>query len=196
MNEFLIIIFGSILVDIFVLAKFLGICPFLVVSKRVDTAVSMSMAVILVMVLASAITYPVNTYLLVPNNLSFLRTIVFILVIAALVQSVEMAMKKLSPKLYDALGVYLPLITTNCAVLGVALLNIDKEYGFFQSVAHGLGAGLGFLLAMFLFSGVRSKLERADVPRFMKGMPITLVAASFVSISFMGFKGLIERIFA
>ncbi len=196
MNQFLFIVFGAILVDNFVLSRFLGICPFLGVSKNVKTAVSMSLAVTLVMVLASAITYPINAFLLMPNDLNYLRTIVFILVIASLVQSVEMGMKKLSPKLYDALGVFLPLITTNCAVLGVALLNVDFEYKFFDSIFHGLGAGLGFMLAMFLFSGVRTKLEKADVPKFMKGLPITLVSASFVSISFIGFKGLIERMFS
>ncbi len=196
MNEFMIIVFGAILVDNFVLTKFLGICPFLGVSKKVGTAVGMGFAVIFVMVFASAITHPINKFLLVPNNLDFLRTIVFILVIASLVQSVEMALKKVSPKLYEALGVFLPLITTNCAIMGLALLNVDMEYSFLKSVSHGLGAGLGFLLAMFLFAGVRVKLETAEVPRFMKGLPITLVSASFVSVSFMGFSGLVEKIFS
>jgi Na+-translocating ferredoxin:NAD+ oxidoreductase subunit A len=195
-NEMLIIVFSAILVDNFVLSRFLGICPFLGVSKKIRTAVGMSLAVIVVMILASAITYPLYAFLLVPYDLMYLRTIVFILVIASLVQSVEMILKKISPPLYDSLGVFLPLITTNCAILGVTLLNIDLEYTFLRSVVHGLGAGLGFLLAMVLFAGVRSRLERADVPRFMKGLPITLVSASFVSISFIGFKGLIEKIFS
>lgn len=196
MNEFMIIVFGAILVDNFVLTRFLGICPFLGVSKKVGTAVGMGFAVIFVMVFASAITHPINKFLLVPNNLDFLRTIVFILVIASLVQSVEMALRKLSPKLYEGLGVFLPLITTNCAILGLALLNVDMNYSFIKSVSHGLGAGLGFLLAMFLFAGVRARLETAEVPLFMKGLPITLVSASFVSVSFMGFSGLVEKMFS
>jgi electron transport complex protein RnfA len=196
MKQMLIILFSAILVDNFVLSKFLGICPFLGVSKKLNTAMGMSLAVIVVMVLASALTYPVEAFLLIPYKLYYLRTIIFIAVIAALVQSIEMVMKKLLPPLYNALGVYLPLITTNCAVLGVAILNIDKNYTFGQSIVNSFGAGVGFMLAMFLFAGVRSKIDRADIPRFMKGLPITLVAASFVSVSFIGFKGLIEKLFA
>jgi electron transport complex protein RnfA len=196
MKQMLIILFSAILVDNFVLSKFLGICPFLGVSKKLNTAMGMSLAVIVVMVLASALTYPVEAFLLIPYKLYYLRTIIFITVIAALVQSIEMVMKKLLPPLYNALGVYLPLITTNCAVLGVTILNIDKSYTFTESIVNSFGAGVGFLLAMFLFAGVRSKIDRSDIPRFMKGLPITLVAASFVSVSFIGFKGLIEKLFA
>lgn len=196
MKEMFIILFSVIFVDNFVLSKFLGICPFLGVSKKLNTAIGMSMAVILVMGMSSAITYPINTFLLVPNGLEYLRTIVFILVIAALVQSIETIIKKLLPPLYDALGVYLPLITTNCAVLGVVLLNISNSLSFWGSVVNGVGAGIGFMLAMVLFAGVRARLEKADVPKFLRGLPITLIAASIVSVSFMGFKGIIEKLFA
>lgn len=196
MREMFIILFSAILVDNFVLSKFLGICPFLGVSKKVDTAVGMSLAVIIVMVLATALTYPIYTFILIPNGLKYLSTIVFIIVIAALVQSIELMLKKMLPPLYNALGVYLPLITTNCAVLGVTILNIDKGYNFGQAIINSFGAGVGFLLAMFLFAGVRSKIDNADVPRFLKGLPITLVSAALVSISFFGFKGLIEKLFA
>lgn len=196
MRQMFIILFSAILVDNFVLSKFLGICPFLGVSKKIDTAVGMSLAVIVVMVLATALTYPIYTLILIPNGLKYLSTIVFIIVIAALVQSIELMLKKLLPPLYKALGVYLPLITTNCAVLGVTILNIDKGYSFVQAIVNSFGAGVGFLLAMFLFAGVRSKIDNADVPRFLKGLPITLVSAALVSISFFGFKGLIEKLFA
>jgi electron transport complex protein RnfA len=191
-----IILFSAILVDNFVLAKFLGICPFLGVSKKLNTAMGMSLAVIVVMVLATALTYPIYFFILIPNNISYLSTIVFIVVIAALVQSIEMMLKKLLPAIYNALGVYLPLITTNCAVLGVTILNIDKGYDFWQAIVNSFGAGVGFLLAMFLFAGVRSRVDHADVPRFLKGLPITLISASLVSVSFFGFKGLIEKIFS
>ncbi len=196
MKEMLIILFSVIFVDNFVLSKFLGICPFLGVSKKLNTAMGMSLAVILVMGLSSAITFPINQFLLIPYGLEYLRTIVFILVIAALVQSIETMIKKLLPPLYNSLGVYLPLITTNCAVLGVVLLNISNSLTFAGSVVNGLGAGVGFMLAMVLFAGVRSRLERAEVPKFLKGLPITLIAASIVSVSFMGFKGIIEKLFA
>lgn len=196
MRQMLIILFSAILVDNFVLSKFLGICPFLGVSKKLNTAMGMSMAVIAVMVLSTALTYPVYFYILVPNRIEYLQTIVFIVVIAALVQSIEMMLKKLLPPLYNALGVYLPLITTNCAVLGVTILNIDKGYDFWQAIVNSFGAGVGFLLAMFLFAGVRSRVDNADVPRFLKGLPITLISASLVSVSFFGFKGLIEKLFA
>ena len=195
MKEMLIILFSAILVDNFVLSRFLGICPFLGVSKNVKTAMGMSMAVIVVMVIASALTWPVYFYLLAPRNLGYLQTGVFIVIIAALVQIIETFLRKAIPALYRALGIYLPLITTNCAVLGVTILNIDQAYSFAESVFHALGAGLGFMLALFLFSGVRSKVDRADIPKFMKGMPITLVSAGLVSISFFGFKGLIEKLF-
>ena len=196
MKEMLIILFSAILVDNFVLSKFLGICPFLGVSKNLKTAMGMSMAVIFVMVLATAITWPVFYLLLAPYDLGYLQTIIFILVIAALVQLIETFLKKTLPPLYQALGIYLPLITTNCAILGVAILNIDQAYGFGESMINSLGAGLGFMLALFLFSGVRSKVDHADVPRFFKGLPITLVSAALVSIAFFGFKGLIENLFS
>lgn len=190
------ILLTAILTENFVLCKFLGICPFLGVSKKLNTAVGMSGAVIFVMALATAVTYPINKFLLVANGLDYLQTIVFILVIAALVQLVELILKKFMPPLYNALGIYLPLITTNCAVLGVVLLNITKEYNFVQSIINSVGAGLGFMLAMVIFSGVRSRLEGADIPKFLQGLPIVLIAASIVSLSFMGFTGLVEGIFA
>ena len=189
------ILLTAILTENFGLCKFLGICPFLGVSKKLNTSVGMSAAVIFVMALATAVTYPINKYLLVANGLDYLQTIVFILVIAALVQLVELILKKFMPPLYNALGIYLPLITTNCAVLGVVLLNITKEYNFAQSMLNSVGAGLGFMLAMVIFSGVRSRLEGADIPKFLQGLPIVLIAASIVSLSFMGFTGLVDGIF-
>ncbi len=185
-----------ILTQNFILAKFLGICPFLGVSKKVNTAMGMSLAVIFVMALSTAVTYPINKYLLVANNLEYLQTIVFILVIAALVQMVEIILKKYMPALYNSLGIYLPLITTNCAVLGVVTLNIDNGYNFLESLVCSVGGGVGFLVAMIMFAGVRSRLESCDIPKFLQGLPITLVAASLVSLSFLGFAGLIENIFA
>lgn len=193
-KELLAILLTAILTQNFVLSKFLGICPFLGVSKKLNTAVGMSAAVIFVMALATAATYPINL-LLVQNDLAYLQTIVFILVIAALVQLVEIILKKYMPALYGALGIYLPLITTNCAVLGVVILNIDNGYGFAQSMFNSVGAGLGFMLAMVMFAGVRERLESCDVPKFMRGLPITLVAASLVSVSFLGFTGIVETIF-
>ncbi|MDD2457600.1 MAG: electron transport complex protein RnfA [Eubacteriales bacterium] len=195
MKELLVILFSAILVDNFVLSRFLGICPFLGVSKNVKTAMGMSMAVIIVMVISSALTWPVQFYILYPRNLGYLQTGVFIVIIAALVQIIETFLRKSIPALYRALGIYLPLITTNCAVLGVTILNVDSQYTFVESITHAAGAGLGFMLALFLFSGVRAKVDRADVPKFMKGLPITLVSAGLVSISFFGFKGLIEKLF-
>ncbi len=199
MNEslrlFLGILFTGILTDNYILSKFLGICPFLGVSKKVNTAVGMSAAVIFVMVLATAVTYPINT-LLVKNDMEYLQTIVFILVIAALVQLVEIILKKYMVALYNSLGIYLPLITTNCAVLGVVLLNIEESYTFAQSIVSSLGAGLGFMVAMIMFAGVRERLEGADIPKSLQGLPITLVSASLVSMSFLGFTGLVDGIFA
>lgn len=195
-KELLTILLTAILTQNFVLAKFLGICPFLGVSKKLNTAVGMSAAVIFVMALATAVTYPINKFLLVKNDLEYLQTIVFILVIAALVQLVEIILKKYMPPLYNALGIYLPLITTNCAVLGVVILNVDEGYNFAQSIFSSVGAGLGFMLAMVMFAGVRERLESCDVPKFMQGLPITLVAASLVSVSFLGFTGIVENIFA
>ncbi len=194
-KSFLAIILTSVLTENFTLCKFLGICPFLGVSKKLNTAVGMSAAVIFVMALATGVTYPINKYLLVANGLDYLQTIVFILVIAALVQLVELILKKFMPPLYNALGIYLPLITTNCAVLGVVLLNITKGYNFAESMVNSVGAGIGFMLAMVIFSGVRSRLEGADIPKFLQGLPIVLIAASIVSLSFMGFTGLVDGIF-
>ena len=194
MKTFLFILLTTILTQNFILCKFLGICPFLGVSKKLNTAVGMSAAVIFVMVLATAVTYPINT-LLEKNDLAYLQTIVFILVIAALVQLVEIVLKKYIPSLYSALGIYLPLITTNCAVLGVVLLNVDNGYNFAQSLTNSFGAGVGFMLAMVMFAGVRERMESCDIPKFMQGLPITLVAASLTSVSFLGFTGLVEGIF-
>ena len=194
-KAFLAILITAILTENFLLSKFLGICPFLGVSKKFNTATGMSMAVIFVMLLATAVTYPINKYILVANDMAYLQTIVFILVIAALVQLVEIVLKKYIPALYSALGIYLPLITTNCAVLGVVILNVDNGYNFAQSMVNTLGAGLGFLVAMVMFAGVRERLESCDVPKFMQGLPITLVAASLTSISFLGFTGIVEGIF-
>ena len=194
-KELFSILLTAILTQNFVLAKFLGICPFLGVSKKLNTAVGMSAAVIFVMALATAVTYPINQFLLVKNDLEYLQTIVFILVIAALVQLVEIILKKYIPALYNALGIYLPLITTNCAVLGVVILNVDSGYNFAQSMFSSIGAGVGFMLAMVMFAGVRSRLESCDIPKFMQGLPITLVAASLVAVSFLGFTGIVENIF-
>lgn len=200
-KELLSILVTYMLTQNFILAKFLGICPFLGVSKKLNTAVGMSAAVIFVMLISTAITYPIYN-LLVYFGLEYLETIVFILVIAALVQLVEIAMKKFMPPLYNALGIYLPLITTNCAVLGVVLLNIDTNgySGTFENFGRAMvcsfGAGLGFMLAMVMFAGVRSRMESCDIPKFLKGLPITLVAASLVSLSFLGFAGLVENMFA
>lgn len=195
MQLMMIILFSAILVDNFVLSKFLGICSFLGVSKNLNTAMGMSGAVILVMLLSTALTWPIQYYLLVPLHIPYLQTLVFILVIAALVQMAEMIIKKKMPPLYKALGIYLPLITTNCAVLGVAILNITKSYNFLESMVNSLGGGLGFTLALFMFSGVRMRIEKSEIPEALKGLPITLIAASLVSVSFMGFKGLIENLF-
>ncbi len=190
------ILLTAILTENFVLCKFLGICPFLGVSKKLNTAVGMSAAVIFVMALATAVTYPINKYLLIANDLEYLQTIVFILVIAALVQLVEIILKKFMPPLYNALGIYLPLITTNCAVLGVTINNIKDEYSFLESMVSSLGCGLGFLLAMVIFAGVRSKVEDALPPKSFSGIPITLISASIVSVAFYGFGGVIEKLFA
>ena len=193
------IFFTMILVDNYVLVKFLGICPFLGVSKKLDSAVGMSLAVTFVMVLATAATWPIQTYLLTPASgawdLGYLQTIVFILIIAILVQLLENILKKFIPALYKALGVYLPLITTNCTILGVTILNLDNGYNFVESIVCAAGAGLGFLLAMVLFSGVRRKVEEAVTPKCFEGLPITLVAAAVTSLSFMGFGGIVDAIF-
>ena len=194
MAEYASILFSMILVNNFVLVKFLGICPFLGVSKKLDAASGMGVAVTVVMVLAVAVTWPIQQ-LLVGWGIEYLQTIVFILVIATLVQLLEMLIKRFLPVLYDSLGVYLPLITTNCAGLGVTLLTIDEGYNYPQSLVAGLGAGLGFLFAMVLFSGVRRRVEEANPPEAFRGMPITLIAAAITAMSFMGFSGVIDHLF-
>ena len=197
--ELAVIFFSMILVDNYVLVQFLGICPFLGVSKRLDSAVGMSLAVIFVMVLATAATWPIQMFLLTPESgawdMGYLQTIVFILIIAVLVQLLESILKKYIPALYKSLGVYLPLITTNCTILGVTVLNIDNGYDFLESIVCAAGAGIGYLVAMVLFSGVRRRVEEAMPPKCFKDLPITLVAAAMVSLSFMGFGGIVENIF-
>ncbi|MCH5208142.1 MAG: RnfABCDGE type electron transport complex subunit A [Oscillospiraceae bacterium] len=194
-KSMMIILLTGILTDNFVLSKFLGICPFLGVSKTTSGSLGMGAAVTAVMILATAVTYPLYHLFLVPMGLTYLNTILFILIIALFVQLIEMVLRKYIPALYKSLGVYLPLITTNCAVLGVTLLNIDEGYNFLESIINSLGAGIGFLVAMIIFSGVRGRLERCPVPKTFSGMPITLVAASIVSLSFVGFGGLVDGIF-
>lgn len=196
MTKFIIILLTAVFINNYVLTRFLGICPFLGVSKKLGQATGMSLAVIFVMLMATAATWPIQTYLLNPNGLGYLQTIVFILVIAALVQFVEIVLKRYIPSLHKALGVYLPLITTNCAVLGVTILNIDEGYTFAEAMVNSLGSGLGFFIAMVMFSGVRSCLEGADIPKSFTGLPITLIAASITSLSFLGFSGVIENLFA
>ena len=195
MQIFVTILVAGILTDNFVLSQFLGICPFLGVSKKLDTAVGMSLAVTFVMVLATLVTYPLYASVLVPMGLDYLQTIVFILTIAALVQLVEVVMKRYMTPLYNALGIYLPLITTNCAVLGVTILNFSKNYSFVQSMVNSFAAGIGFLVAMVIVAGVRGRLEGNDIPESLKGLPITLIAAANVSLSFLGFAGLAEGLF-
>ncbi|PWL55981.1 MAG: electron transport complex protein RnfA [Clostridiales bacterium] len=186
-----LILVGSIFVDNFVLSKFLGICPFLGVSKKTSSALGMSGAVTFVMTLSAAVTWPIFHYILEPNNMSYLKIIAFILVIAMLVQIVEIILKRFIPSLYSALGVYLPLITTNCAVLGVTILNIDTGYAFGEAVVNAFGSGIGFSLALVMFSGIREKIEACDIPKAFRGIPSALIAASIVSLSFAGFTGLI-----
>ncbi len=187
----LLILLSSILVNNFILSRFLGICPFLGVSKKVETALGMGFAVTFVMALASVITYLVQYYILVPLGIEYLQTIAFILVIAALVQLVEMALQKMVPALYKALGVYLPLITTNCAVLGVAILNINEHYNLLQTLVNGIGGALGFTLAIVLFAGIRERLELSNIPEPLKGFPIALISAGLMAIAFLGFSGLV-----
>ena len=192
----IIILMSSVLVDNYVLNRFLGICPFLGVSKKVNQSVGMGISVIFVMLVATAVTWPVQTFILDKLGLGYTQTIVFILVIASLVQFIEIFLKKYIPSLHQSLGVYLPLITTNCAVLGVTINNITDGYNFIESMVSSLGCGLGFLLAMVLFSGMRSRIEESDVPESFKGLPVTLVAASFISMAFFGFAGIVENILA
>ena len=191
----IIILLGSVFVDNYVLSRFLGICPFLGVSKKLDQATGMGIAVTAVMLLACAVTWPIQYFVLNTLNMGYLQNIVFILVIAALVQMVELLLKKFSPSLHKGLGVYLPLITTNCAVLGVAINNINDSFTFIESMVSALGVGLGFLLAMVLFSGLRTRIHDANVPAPFRGLPVTLIAASFISLAFMGFGGIVENIF-
>ena len=184
------ILLSAILTENFILVKFYGICPFMGVSKKIDTALGMGMAVTFVMALASAATWAVNQFLLVPLQLEYMQTVAFILVIASIVQVVEMFLKKMVPALYQALGIFLPLITTNCAVLGVALVNVQEGYDFLQSVLNGACGGLGFTLAIVLFASVRERVDKSDCPRCFQGYPIALIAAGLIALAFMGFSGL------
>ena len=188
-NIFLLAI-TAVLIENFVFVKFLGICPFIGVSKKISTAVGMGIAVIFTMTVSSALTWPVHYFLLQPFDLSYFDTIAFILIIAAVVQLVEMYLRKCIPSLYSALGIYLPLITTNCAVLGISLLNVTKGYNFIESVLYGFFSGVGFLLAIVLLSLVRERIKSADIPTPFRGVPIVLIAAAILSIAFMGFQGL------
>ncbi len=190
----IVILMSSVLVNNYVLNRFLGICPFLGVSKKLNSAVGMGISVIFVMLLATAVTWPIQYYVLNPNDLGYMQNILFILIIAALVQFVEIALKKYIPSLHKSLGVYLPLITTNCAVLGVTINNINDGYNFLESMISSLGVGLGFLLAMVIFSGMRSKIEESEIPAPFRGLPVTLIAASFISLAFIGFGGIVENL--
>ena len=192
----IVILLSCVFVDNYVLCKFLGICPFLGVSKKLDQATGMGVSVTIVMLLATAATWPIQYFVLNALHIGYLQNIVFILVIATLVQILELTLKRFSPSLYEGLGVYLPLITTNCAVLGVTINNILDNYTFLESMVSSLGCGLGFLLAMVLFSGLRSRINEKIVPTPFRGLGATLIAASFISLAFMGFAGIIEKIFA
>ena len=194
-KSLLVILLSSVLVNNYVLSRFLGICPFLGVSKKLDQATGMGIAVTAVMLLATAVTWPIQYFLLDKVGLGYMQTIVFILVIASLVQLLELLLKRFIPALHKGLGVYLPLITTNCAVLGVAINNINDGYNFLQSMVSSLGVGLGFLLAMVLFSGLRSRIEESNIPKPFRGLGATLIAASFLSLAFMGFAGIVEKLF-
>ncbi|HHY83537.1 MAG TPA: electron transport complex subunit RsxA [Clostridiales bacterium] len=191
-SKIFLILLSSILVNNFIMSRFLGICPFLGVSKRVSTAVGMGAAVTFVIAMASLITYLAHYFILVPLKIEYMQTLAFILIIAALVQFVEMVIQKTSPSLYQALGVYLPLITTNCAVLGVAILNIEEKYDLLQTLVNGIGGALGFTLAIVLFAGIRERLESADIPEPFKGFPIAMITAGLMSVAFLGFQGLIK----
>ncbi|MEO5353870.1 MAG: electron transport complex subunit RsxA [Magnetococcus sp. XQGC-1] len=192
MTDFALIIISTVFVNNFVLVKFLGICPFLGVSRKVETALGMSYAVVFVITLAALIAWLVDRLILVPLELEYMRTLAFILIIAALVQLTEMVIHKTSPVLYSALGIFLPLITTNCAVLGVALLNVQKEYGFLEATVYGFGASVGFGLVLVMFAGMRERIDVSDVPALMKGAPISLVTAGLLSLAFMGFAGMVK----
>ena len=193
-KSLIVIIISSVLVNNYVLSQFLGICPFLGVSKKLDSAAGMGVSVTAVMLLATAVTWPIQYLVLDPTGLGYMQTIVFILVIAALVQMLEMILARFVPSLHKSLGVYLPLITTNCAVLGVAIQNITDGYGFIESLVSSLACGLGFLLAMVLFSGLRSRIDESRVPAPFRGLAVTLIAASFISLAFMGFAGLTDKL--
>lgn len=195
-KSLIVILLSSVLVNNYVLSRFLGICPFLGVSKKLDQATGMGISVTAVMLLATAVTWPIQHFILDKLGLGYMQTVVFILVIAALVQTLELLLKRFSPSLHKGLGVYLPLITTNCAVLGVAINNITDGYSFLESLVSSLGCGLGFLLAMVLFSGMRSRIDESKVPAPFKGLAVTLIAASFISLAFMGFSGIVDAIFA
>ena len=195
MKQTLMILTGAVLVSNIVLTQFLGICSFLGVSKKTENAFSMSISVLIVMTFSTIATWPVYTYVLVPYELEYLKTIVFIVIIAAFVQLLEITLKKFMNPVYKTLGVYLALITTNCAVLGVTMINIDKSYSFLNSIVNAVGTGLGYLVAMMIFSGVRGLIEGSDIPKMFRGIPITLIAASLLAMTFMGFSGVIEGIF-
>ena len=194
-KSLIVILLSSVLVNNYVLSRFLGICPFLGVSKKLNQASGMGLSVTLVMLLATAVTWPIQYLVLEPLGLGYMQTIVFILVIATLVQMLEMMLKRFSPSLHQSLGVYLPLITTNCAVLGVAINNITDGYTFLESIVSSLGCGLGFLLAMVLFAGLRSRIDETNVPKPFRGLAVTLIAASFISLAFMGFAGIVDTLF-
>ncbi len=196
MKSLIVILLSSVLVNNYVLSRFLGICPFLGVSKKLDQATGMGISVTVVMLLATAVTWPIQHLLLDRVGLGYMQTIIFILVIAALVQMLELILKRFFPALHKNLGVYLPLITTNCAVLGVAINNITDGYSFLESIVSSLGCGLGFLLAMVLFSGMRSRIDETNIPKPFRGLAVTLIAASFISLAFMGFAGVVDALFA
>ncbi|MCL2252663.1 MAG: RnfABCDGE type electron transport complex subunit A [Treponema sp.] len=189
------ILIGTVLINNYILRQFLGVCPFLGVSKDLKGAIGMSVAIIFVMILATAVTWPIQKYLLSPNGLSFLQTIVFILVISTLVQLVEIALKKYIPSLYKTLGIYLPLMTTNCAIFAVTIVNIKNEYSYIEALVNAFGSGFGFFLGMVIFSGIREYTENTDPPQAFKGLPLTLFSAAILSFSFFGFNGVIENLF-
>ena len=195
-KNLVIILLSSVLINNYVLSRFLGICPFLGVSKKLNQATGMGIAVTLVMLLATAVTWPIQYFVLDRFGLGYMQTIVFILIIAALVQMIELLLKRFIPALHKGLGVYLPLITTNCAVLGVTINNVLDGYGFLESIVSSLGCGLGFLLAMVLFSGLRSRIDESEIPAPFRGLAVTLIAASFISLAFFGFAGIVDNLFA
>ncbi len=195
-KSLIVILMSSVLVNNYVLSQFLGICPFLGVSKKLNQATGMGIAVTFVMLMATAVTWPIQIFVLDKLNLGYMQTIVFILVIAALVQFTEIFLKKNIPALHKSLGVYLPLITTNCAVLGVTINNMTDGFNFIESLVSSLGCGLGFLLAMVLFSGIRSRIDETRIPKSLRGLPVTLIAASFLSLAFFGFAGIVDNLFA